>query len=461
MTAIEDRTRAAMDAITGLVERLPPLPLPPPALPGAPARRRGRVPSARRRWRSWLAPVAAAVAVLAIAITLVVVRDIPGARNRRAAPSVSLAGAAVSIPQYYVTFNQPRDDTTKPVALVLRDTLTGKTLFTLQPPRGLSFAGVTGAADDRTFVADAHRDPYGVQGSAGRSRSWYLVRVSGTGSRIALTMTRLPIPPTPVGTDIVAIALSPDGTKLAVASEPVSDNIDVPQLLRVYSVATGAVLRSWSSAPGLVPPIEGGGGAGGDDNASVAWVGDRALAYYGIAQEAPRKFIGGVWVLKLSHPDGHIIASSRLAVQVPTQGYTARPPFGCNLLFRGDVVVTGDGNLFVCGGSGASSVKLPRLYCLEKPAWNTVAYAGFSLTTGKLTRFLSGYRTGCSGYNVTGYALWANYSGSVVIGYMLFGDASSGRFGAFSDGAFRALPYPVPGNSYQYFNGSLLYQVAW
>ena len=32
-------------------------------------------------------------------------------------------------------------------------------------------------------------------------------------------MTKLPIPPTPVGTEIIAIALSPDGTKLAVASE--------------------------------------------------------------------------------------------------------------------------------------------------------------------------------------------------------------------------------------------------
>ncbi len=458
MTGIEARTRAALDAITGLVERVPPLPLPPPVPPGTPVRRWGRVPSPRRRLGAWLAPAAAAVAVFAIAIALVVVRDLPAAQP---GASASPALPDTAVPQYYVTYSQPPGDTTTPVGLVLGDTLTGKKLVTLQPPRGLSFAGITGAADDRTFVADAHRDPYGVWGSAGRSRTWYLVRVTGTGSRVALTMTRLPIPPTPVGTDIVAIALSPDGTKLAVASEPVSDNIDVPEVLRVYSVATGAVLRSWSSAPGLLPPIEGGGGAGGDDNASLAWVGDHALAYYGIEQEVPRKFIAGVWVLAVSRPDGRIIASSRLAVQVPAVGYTARAPFGCNLLFRSDVVVTGDGSLFVCGGSGASAAALPKLYCPDKPAWNTVAFAGFSLATGKLTRFLSGYRTGCSGYNVTGYALWANYSGSTVIGYMLFGDASSGRFGAFSHGSFRPLPAPVPGNSYAYFNGSLLYQVAW
>jgi hypothetical protein len=31
----------------------------------------------------------------------------------------------------------------------------------------------------------------------------------------------------------------------------------------------------------------------------------------------------------------------------------------------------------------------------------------------------------------------------------------------FSHGSFRPLPYPVPGNWYQYAAGSLLDQVAW
>ena len=74
---------------------------------------------------------------------------------------------------------------------------------------------------------------------------------------------------------------------------------------------------------------------------------------------------------------------------------------------------------------------------------------------------LSGYRTGRAAVNVTGYAVWANATGSAVIGWMMFGDASSERFGVFSNGSFRPLPIPVPGNSYQYLGGSLLYQVAW
>jgi hypothetical protein len=54
-----------------------------------------------------------------------------------------------------------------------------------------------------------------------------------------------------------------------------------------------------------------------------------------------------------------------------------------------------------------------------------------------------------------------NSTGSAVIGYMIFGGRPSGRFGVFSSGHFRPLPYPIAGNSYQYEAGSLLNQVAW
>jgi hypothetical protein len=449
-----------MDAITGQVESVPPLTLPPPSGAVSRSRRHRGVAWPRWRWGSWLAPAAAAAAVLAVAFTLVAVRDMPGARPP--APAISPAGAPVSVPPYYLTFNQPRGDATIPVGLVLGATLTGKKLATLQPPSGLSFAGVTGAADDRTFVADAHRDPYGVQGSWGRSRTWYLVRVVGVGSRVSLTMKKLPIKPTPVGTLIDSMTLSPDGTMLAVVSEPDSDNPDEQELVRVYSVATGAVLHSWTSPADRNPPIEGGGGDGGDDNATLAWVGDSALAFFEGVQTGPHTYADAIRVLDLSRPDGGIQASSRTAVQVPTAGFSARPPFGCSPVFREDIVITGNGKSFVCGGSGASSAKLPKLYCLKQPTWNIVAFAGVSLAGKKpLDRVLSGYRTGCSGYSVTGYAVWANATGSAVIGWMMFGDANSERFGVFSNGSFRPLPIPVPGNSYQYLGGSLLYQVAW
>jgi hypothetical protein len=415
------------------------------------------VPSPRHRWGSWLAPAAAAVAVLAIAIALVAVRDMP---TGRPSPAASPVLPATGIPRYYVTFDQPRGDTTTPVGLVLGETLTGKKLFTLRPPHGLSFAGITAAADDRTFVADAHRDPYGMGGSAGRSRTWYLLRVVGAGSQASLKMTRLPIPPTPVGTGIDSMALSPDGTKLAVASSAWTVKPQVQEVLRVYSVATGAVLHSWSSAPGTNPPLQGEGFEGGDDNASLAWVGNRALAFNEGTRAASGMATLEVMVLDLSRPDGDILASSRRAIILPPEDRGKLSPFGC-AWFWGDVKITGDGKSYVCGGTGASGAELPKLYCPKAPARNTVAFAGFSLATGKLTRFLSGYRTGCDGFSILAYPLWANATGSTVIGYMFFGSGTSGQFGVFSHGSFRPLPYPVPGNWYQYAAGSLLYQVAW
>lgn len=134
MSTVADRTRAAMDAITSQVYDAPPLALPPPlawAPPGSRRRRRALAP--RRRWGAWLAPLAAAAAVIALAVSLVAVRGTPGGDTL--VPAVSPAGAAVSFPDYYLTFNQPVSDETIPVGLELRSTLTGKTLSTLQPPR--------------------------------------------------------------------------------------------------------------------------------------------------------------------------------------------------------------------------------------------------------------------------------------------------------------------------------------
>ena len=240
----------------------------------------------------------------------------------------------------------------------------------------------------------------------------------------------------------------------------VSENPHEQRLLRVYSVATGAVLHTWSSPADQYPPIEGGHFYGGDPTSTVTWVGDRALAF----NQGTRAKTGGVTLevklIDLSRPDGDLLGSSRTAAVLPAPSWQgARAPFGCNW-FWGDVMVTGDGKSYVCGGSGTSDAQLPKLYCLTQPTWNTLGFAAISLSTGKLTGILSGYRTGCHG-NVTAYPVWVNATGSMVIGYMIFGDRTSARFGVFTAGSFRPLPYPVPGNSYQYSGGSLLDMVAW
>ena len=120
-----------------------------------------------------IAPVTALAAAGALAASMAIGGATPSvaAPIAPAAAGTHAATATPGVPAYNVTLDQSVEDSSTPVGLVLATTLTGKKLFTLPPPRGLSFAGITGAADDRTFVADAHRDPYGVRGSAGRSRT--------------------------------------------------------------------------------------------------------------------------------------------------------------------------------------------------------------------------------------------------------------------------------------------------
>ena len=228
----------------------------------------------------------------------------------------------------------------------------------------------------------------------------------------------------------------------------------------MYSVATGAVLHSWSTAFGQLPLGGGAGGSSGDPNTELAWIGDRALAFNGGTRAASGVVTLEVMVLDLSRPDGDLLASSRAAVILPPEDWEKPSPFGC-AWFWGDVMITDDGKSYICGGTGTSGARLPQLPCGKGPAWNTVAFATFSLTTGKLIRFAAGYRTACHGYNVAAYPLWANTTGTVEIGYMFFAYRNTGRFGVFSHGSFRPLPIPVPGSSYQYLDGSLLNQVAW
>jgi hypothetical protein len=433
----------------------------PQEVPGVPARLRGRGRAPLRRWGSWLAPVAAAVAVAGVAIGLVAARNTSVARPTPTANSA----APATIPKYYLTFDQPWTDKTKAVGLVLGDTVTGRRLFRLAPPRGLSFAGITGAADDRTFVTDADREPYDATDAQTQPRTWYLVRVTGAGTHLSLTMTRLPIPVTPDGGYVEGIALSPDGTKLAVATRPSYADPKPRELLRVYSVATGRVLRSWSAAPGqrvierLLPTV------GPDANSSLSWVGNDALAYVDAGGSAVVAS-GDVMVLDLSSPDGSLLASSRLISLTYDRGggqSAARPPFRCGLYF---IAVAGDGKSFVCGGSGVSTANLPDasagqlrvLWCpADKPAWNTAAFAAFSLATGEQAGFVAGYRTGCP--NVASVPLWTSDTGSVVIGYLARA-VGPPAFGAFSRGRFRPLPLPLQGGTWQEYGG-LVNEDAW
>ena len=158
MNLIEDRIRAAARAAA---ETVAPDSVPPLELPAARTLRFGRrrVRSPHATWSTWVArltPVAAALAVIAIVITMVTVRH---TENRPSATGSSLvappgipAGPPAAwyvarglIPRYFVAL-------TSSDAVVHR-TVDGRRVATIGPSRpGGTVVAVTAAGDDRTFV---------------------------------------------------------------------------------------------------------------------------------------------------------------------------------------------------------------------------------------------------------------------------------------------------------------------
>lgn len=134
---------------------------------------------------------------------------------------------------------------------------------------------------------------------------------------------------TPVGTEILAIALSPDGSKLAVGTAPwTDDTTHSKQTLTVYSVATGAVLRTWTTPPGPGNrAIMSGGEGGADPNTGVAWVGNHALAF-AVAPQTTGPPPHGLAVPDTSRPDGDLLAGSRPVTAMPTDELPGSPARG-------------------------------------------------------------------------------------------------------------------------------------
>ena len=199
--SVEDRVRAATRARAALVRDVGPLDL--PAVPA-------RAPRARRRV-AWTAPVAAAAAVVIVVAGSVAVGSwlARSGNSRSSSPATpqqgGSAGAFAGVPPYYVAVANPS-------LAVVRATATGATLarVTTRTP----FVGVTGAADDRTFVLDAQRPVMGPAVRWPGQPAFYLLRLSASGAEESFT--RLAIPALPKGTAVTGLALSPDGSKLAV-----------------------------------------------------------------------------------------------------------------------------------------------------------------------------------------------------------------------------------------------------
>jgi hypothetical protein len=378
-----------------------------------------------------------------------------------------------------VALNQASADF--PASLAVGDTVTGARIATVPAPPDGTFAGVTGAADDRTFVVDSEPGSPGDESAQIEPRTWYLLRIE-PGSAHPARLTRLPVPVTTRGTDVEAIALSPDGSKLAVAVQPgyPTGAVAAPAYLRVYSVATGAMLRSWSARDGNA--AFGGPTYGADRNDVVFWRGDgRALSFISSWKTGTRNPDGSpvppssaqatkirvhttLRVLDVGGAGNDMIADSRLTWSMVTAPYVRPGASPVCVSGATDLLVSPDGKVVVCGATDQfRDPGIRRIGCIGGKPWRDLEFLELSASTGRQLTVLGKYPTNCTAGLTAVYVLWVSQSGDAVIGYVGPGPGSppgqrqpARRWGIFRQGKFTPLPAPLTGADYLPLN-----QIAW
>jgi len=380
-----------------------------------------------RRWKAWLAPVTAAAAVVALVTGLLMVRDTPSGGVAPTGPIALTADSTSGVPPYYVALYQSGQGS---AGLLVGDTYTGAKLATIAPPAGSRFVGVTGAADDRTFVVSTY--PVSRTFHPSLPVMWYLLRIA-PGRAPGYRLTRLAIPDVR-SWSIQAIALSGSGRELALTALPGAQYLHPSGgVLRIYSVATGKLLRNWSADASLV----GGTSFPGFQNQPLSWVDDdRALVFpaytAGGAQPLPKNTpLMAERMIDVTAKNGDLAAESRLLWAMPrTAG--PRAPRGCQP----------DSARVASGGKTVACVTYPK-WANGDNNHATLAWLTYATSAPTAPRFL---------YQVTVTGPFAHFSSAVVLradesgGTLLIAWFNGGavvapyaRFGVISHGRFRPL----------------------
>jgi len=391
MNTVEDRLRAALRETASEVT---PQSVPPLRLHGA--RRRGMAgPAARRRWAGWLTPLAAAASVTAVvAASLAIPTALRGGHQAVSRPAGPFAG----VPPYYVvlTGKNPSPVVMQRQFAEVRATATGAILARVVPPRPYrTFAAAAGAGDGRTFVLAA--GPWAVTYKAGGKfiretpTKFFLLHIGPGGH--ATRLTALPIPRQPGGAS--GIALSPDGSKLAVALRDASEG---GPAIQVFDVATGAE-RVWRW-PGGGPVTNNAGGEG----AVLSWTADnRTLAF----QQWVTGNVIHLRLLDTTAPGGSLRAASRLLLTWPGDGAAWHYVHGkiSNVLFGFSAIITPDG----------SKVAAATEDLTKHPLSSALAFTEFSTATGKAVKVLGRWPIPGLYPGQIQDVLWASSSGSALI----------------------------------------------
>jgi hypothetical protein len=392
MNTMEGRIRAAAHAAANTV---PPDGVPPLQLPG-------QVVPVRRR-RGW--------AVLA------------GRGSTAGSTYVAELVKSGQIPPYYLEVTGTGADSIDgPAYVVVRATATGKALGTIRPSvPGDGIMGVTGAADDRTFILDeqplAKRDR-----DLGREpHTFYEVRLDAAGKPGPVTKLPLSLP----RYRLDAFSLSPDGGKLAMALQPWTDggsNLG-SATVTVYTLATGQS-HSWT-----------GNGQVSLGQHDLSWSSDGQTLAFPWSENFPDGAVSGFRVLDLAQGGGNLEADSHKVVPFYVNGNT----LGCT---EAGVTMTADGSALICvGGRVVNPNAAPDRQQSQS------GFLEFSAATGKLLRVLGG-RPWPSGDVPPPLGLyWSNASGSLVIATKDARDISAKpliELGVQSATGFTPLPEKLP-----------------
>jgi hypothetical protein len=455
MSREEDLIRSTTRAIASTVREVPPLRLEPssdglgsPA--GAPRRGRGNR-GRQRRWRAWAAPVAAAATVVALAIALVVIKDIPNGGAAPHKPATSTPAGSGDVPRYYVALRQLAGDANSADQrndIVVGDSLTGQTLATLAPPARTAFKSVTAAADDRTFVV------FGLTSSTGSFQmsvngptitgGWYAVRLA-PGTAHPARLARLPVKAeTEAGSggaltgdgfvDTAATAVSASGQEIAVPEWTAPRG---GLAVKVFSVATGQLLHEWTASASSSLAQE----------PSLTWLdGDRELALVSRMQILQPKSVTTNVVVRewpVAGPaSGDLVADSKVVWNVTGGGSHLTTLQSCvEPLTGGPVVISADGQTFSCptaGGTGTNDHLSFHTYPLSASTTATTeGRIDYQVTFGK-----------GQGLSIPDI-LWASPSGDPLIGAFFPYDgspaavASGVHVGLITGGKFTPLRIPA------------------
>jgi hypothetical protein len=383
------------------------------------------MPTRSRISRHWVA--AAVVVVLAIALAGILsslfIASSPHAKDKQVSASQGAVGALGpdSVPPYYVAIDAHGNPSSVPSYAVVRATSTGTQLGTVAPslPGGTVLAA-TAAADDQTFVLDEEkfqRNGSTVSGAT-ETRSFYLLRLHRGGMPAGVTQLHMTIAGLVTG-----MALSPDGTKLAIAVQP-RHRPDVNlEELRIYTLATGAV-RTWRG--------EGVIGFSPDDSQSLSWTANGRLLLYDWKPASLGHSPGNgfaPWLLDTTLAGTGLQADSR---QVASFGAT---PSADAPSCQSNYIITPDGSAVVCGA--VTTIGLAS----QNNA--TFAFYGLSTSTGRALRTL--YRRKISNAASHINVLWSNASGTVLIA--VIPRNGDGEVGIIKSGTFTPLNIPGLQNS--------------